>query len=498
MKQLPIIGVWIENIVNITVTIGVIFAIPYYVWTQGIHWIYVAAVAVICFFGSGFLAERVLFRLHWAEKIFGKPDPKPLGPSAFEQEIARRTKERHVDFKDSTTEVDLADIMMGMDLGKKEFTLEDNLTGIFKEDLFELASKGRPRRNPKKYHIDEAGIRITQRHGPEKFYRYADIEEIELEYLDGEGGEWEGPLPIYKANLITFTAAGRKYTLPFRAPWNAAWFVIQKYNELRVREYRNALDSGRELPIGKSNINETVFMGSRGFRSRSISIPVEDLWKVTIRRNGDVDISGKGGLTIFLVLDYALPETYVILKMIREMVVPRAIPQTDKKYAPGALNKMRSVKTVAVLAAISIICFVFCGYYTFKGMEAATWPKARGTVLNSKVSYSEPFDIHEVKVSYGYAVDGKSYTGDRFKYGAKLFLFEKSALRLAREFSKGREISVYYNPLHAEQAVLEGGVGFYFYFIMGCALLALVLAVYYVLVYRKAEALRKEKSRITS
>ena len=352
------IGVWVEVIFNSAVTLGIMVSIPLYVWLNGAHWLFVAISVVVFFLAAGFIAERVLFKLRWAEKIFGKPEPKPLGSSTYEQELARRSKSRYVDFKDLITEVDLADEqVIGLDLDKKEFTFEDEVPSILEEDLFDLAKKGRPERDPKKYHIDEKGIRITSKHGPENFYTYAEIEEIELKYYEVDSGiagegKWERPLPIYKANLLFFTAAGTRYDLPFMAPSNAKWFVIRKYNALKEREYRKVLEANGEIPIGRSNINESVFMSSKGFRSRSIFIPVEELWQVTIRKDGGVNITGKGGHALYMILDYALPETYVILRLIRDMVEPKAIPLTDKKYAPGALNKMKSHKTGAVFATI--------------------------------------------------------------------------------------------------------------------------------------------------
>ena len=119
-------------------------------------------------------------------------------------------------------------------------------------------------------------------------------------------------------------------------------------------------------------------------------------------------------------------------------------------------------------------------------VASKSWPETRGSILSSTGIFMNSGGSY-LKVTYRYTINGTSYTGDRYKYGKKYFFWSDTAGEIAREtLPKGTEVSVYYNPQHPEQAVIEQGIGLdcYWWFIF--AIIAFALAINsLVSVYRK-------------
>jgi hypothetical protein len=540
-------GFWIFYVFNILICLAIIAAIPYITWRLGAHWAFVVLSSVIALFASGFLAVRVLFRLTWSDRMFGEVKERPgkrvslkkMARQAYvrrkqqevareslkrfhekeeaeraheeflKEEAARRSGSRWIDYKDFSSEIDMAELMIGKDLDKKEFTVDDGVPGSMKKNfMYEFLSKRTTIYHLWKYHIDESGIRITPEDGPEEFYAYADIEAIDMAYYEVDSGimgegRWERPLPIYKANLLFITAGGKRQEIPYNRsdgayhnflPPNVAWFIIRQYNKVKEKEYRETLKASGEIPIGWEKTGEVVHMNSKGFRCGSRFLPLEEVWWATIWENGTVTITDNKGNDLPIILDYALPEAYLALHFIRAMIIPKRIPIQDRKLLPGALNRIKTRKNTAVFAVISFVCFVISGYFANYGITANNWKETGGVVLSSRALHAggDTPGWSYVVVSYRYDVDGVNYVNDRFKYGGKIFAYMPTASRFAEQFPEGGEISVYYNPKNAEQAVLEPGVGFFFYVTLVLALFCLLTAlVYHVVIYRKAEELRK-------
>jgi hypothetical protein len=488
------IGFWVFNIANFLICLAIIAGIPYLFWKIGAHWLWILISAIAGFFGTGLLAERILFKLSWAEHMFGalrdpagksvdlrtlKEHTAQEGKEYHEKKMGGRTKGRYIDFKDLMTQVGMVEAPKLVNLDKKEFTFEEQDPGIAQEDLFRLITKGRPKRNLKKYHIDEKGIRIIPRYGPEIYFMYAEIEKIVLQFEDSS----------------LYQVGGKTYGIFL--PYDADYFVIRNYKKLRELQYTETLEAGGEVPVGRNKKKEKVYLSSKGIRSGNVFIPLAELRQVTIRKYGTrIDFTAKSRYSFSLVLDPSLPEKDVILYLIRKMVMPRAIPQTDSKYAAGAINRRKTNKISAMLAVASFISFMVCGYFVINGISALSWTETRGIVLSSEArytyNYEESFDDYELMISYQYTVNGENYIGDRFKFGRKTFYFEKSALRLAGEYHEGKEIPVYYDPGNPEQAVLEWGLGYDFYIFLVLAIICLSGAVFYRFnTYRYAEENRK-------
>ena len=117
---------------------------------------------------------------------------------------------------------------------------------------------------------------------------------------------------------------------------------------------------------------------------------------------------------------------------------------------------------LAPLALILIAAIV----KSWQVREARSWPQAAGKVVTSvaevrevKVSDDEREDGYRTEsrnfanVTYEYTVAGRKLRGSRISIGEDLGNFEV-AEKLAK-YPAGSIVTVYYNPRHPEQAVLE-------------------------------------------
>lgn len=125
------------------------------------------------------------------------------------------------------------------------------------------------------------------------------------------------------------------------------------------------------------------------------------------------------------------------------------------------------------------------------GKASKSWIETRGKILSSTAIYSNSIGSY-LKVTYSYTINGKDYTGNKFKYGGKHFLWQDTAGQFVREtLPKGTEVSVYYNPQRPEQAVIEQGIGVDCYWWFVFATIAFALAINTLgSVYRKAKKKR--------
>jgi hypothetical protein len=125
---------------------------------------------------------------------------------------------------------------------------------------------------------------------------------------------------------------------------------------------------------------------------------------------------------------------------------------------------------------ISLVIGIFCVLAWLGGRQEAAettkWPSVPGLVtdMNISVSHSSDGSINRTaSVKYNYSVSGKPYQGDRIKVEAS------TDVSAAERYPKGTPVTVFYNPAHAEAAVLEpGGPGMLMWGLagMGCLIYA--------------------------
>ena len=117
---------------------------------------------------------------------------------------------------------------------------------------------------------------------------------------------------------------------------------------------------------------------------------------------------------------------------------------------------------VGILLAIGLGC-LGAGLWLIQrvrsyGLASTTWPTTQGTITASDVvPYRTPGARQFMaKVAYDYAVNGKSYTGDRIRFGADAGAKEKAEADAAM-YAVGAAVPVHYAPAQPQTSTLEPG-----------------------------------------
>jgi hypothetical protein len=117
---------------------------------------------------------------------------------------------------------------------------------------------------------------------------------------------------------------------------------------------------------------------------------------------------------------------------------------------------------VGILLAIGLGC-LGAGLWLIQrvrsyGVASTTWPTTQGTITASDVVPYRTQGARQfmAKVAYGYAVNGKSYTSDRIRFGAHAGAKEKAEADAAK-YTVGTVVPVHYAPAQPQTSTLELG-----------------------------------------
>ena len=105
---------------------------------------------------------------------------------------------------------------------------------------------------------------------------------------------------------------------------------------------------------------------------------------------------------------------------------------------------------------LGILGVLGCGYILMKSMKVRGWPVARGRIVEKSVGEakvpSPQVDVYfEPRVKYEYAVDGRTYTGDRV-YSTHQTFDRGDAQKVVDRLPP--EVDVYYDPGQPAEAYL--------------------------------------------
>jgi hypothetical protein len=96
-----------------------------------------------------------------------------------------------------------------------------------------------------------------------------------------------------------------------------------------------------------------------------------------------------------------------------------------------------------------------------KLLEAQSWPKTMGTVVESTIESewcnANDSYITKPRVSFEYCVEGKKYVSSNLSVFGWDIDNESLALQKAKQHPVGQEVTVYYNPRKPEYGVLAVG-----------------------------------------
>ena len=84
-----------------------------------------------------------------------------------------------------------------------------------------------------------------------------------------------------------------------------------------------------------------------------------------------------------------------------------------------------------------------------------------GTILSSRVVYKGATGGWRFLITYEYSVDGEAFTSDRVHYGYQALSNKSYAQNYVENYSTGKTVTVYYNPIVPRMSVLEPNVKWY-------------------------------------
>ena len=133
---------------------------------------------------------------------------------------------------------------------------------------------------------------------------------------------------------------------------------------------------------------------------------------------------------------------------------------------------------IGALFALIGIGMTVWGIGILKDAKASTsWPTVQGEITGSRIDKSTSRDsdghtdtTYRADVTYRYAVEDAEYTGDTVSFGEYGSDRRSHADRIVKRYPVGKEVKVHYDPEKPEKAVLEPGVTWSSYLVLGMGL----------------------------
>jgi len=100
----------------------------------------------------------------------------------------------------------------------------------------------------------------------------------------------------------------------------------------------------------------------------------------------------------------------------------------------------------------------YLGWTACRQIRAQNYPTAAGVVTHSEVEgHGGRHGNYSPNVQYKYAVAGKTYSSNRYRFG-DVYAVEGKAHQIVAEYPVGKQVPVYYNPDNPADALLQPGV----------------------------------------
>lgn len=119
---------------------------------------------------------------------------------------------------------------------------------------------------------------------------------------------------------------------------------------------------------------------------------------------------------------------------------------------------------ILVLLTLALPLFLYGTFYVargiLRGLRSTIWHETSGVILLSKVErfYRGKDLAKEILIlSYHYTVDGQVRQGNRASFNNFTWFFG-DLKKLEAQYPQDRKVTVYYDPLTPEKAVLEKGI----------------------------------------
>ncbi len=105
------------------------------------------------------------------------------------------------------------------------------------------------------------------------------------------------------------------------------------------------------------------------------------------------------------------------------------------------------------------------GWEWLTGMQSRSWEPVEAVVITSGTRESTSHDgagnayvMNELDFRYRYQVDGREHESDQLSFKKKDQVDARDIPGFIRQHPEGSALTVYYNPKHPEQAIMEPGV----------------------------------------
>jgi hypothetical protein len=109
-------------------------------------------------------------------------------------------------------------------------------------------------------------------------------------------------------------------------------------------------------------------------------------------------------------------------------------------------------------SSLTLTCDVIWGWNVIRQIRVLDYATVGGRVIQSEVeAHQGRSTAYSPKIKYTYQVNGKAYTGDRYRYG-QISSNDGSARRIVAEYPVGRQIDVHYAAADPSDAVLLTGL----------------------------------------
>jgi len=121
---------------------------------------------------------------------------------------------------------------------------------------------------------------------------------------------------------------------------------------------------------------------------------------------------------------------------------------------------------------LGVTALMFGARIALEGWQAKSWPEAKGRIVLSKVTElrtSKNIRVARlcVTLDYLYMVGQKIYEGHRLNSGWRCFASENRVRQIMERYPVGKAVTVRYNPKNPEISMLEPGLNWTAFMLLG-------------------------------
>lgn len=153
------------------------------------------------------------------------------------------------------------------------------------------------------------------------------------------------------------------------------------------------------------------------------------------------------------------------------------------------MRKKPSILGTLITAAILFVVGLMVYQHLTKPMAeeakaSKEWPTAQGVITHSELNKSQDSDgnnLFSANVKYTYVVNGEEYSNGNIATVNGSTSLKSNVIKKVKKYTKGKNVTVYYDPEFPNIAVLEPGTNFWISILLKIPLLLCAISVLMVL-----------------